>query len=406
MKILSTAILGLVVLLGGCQGSQSPAAAQDDASLPGPHGGRLLRDGDFTLELALFEAGVAPEYRAWATQGGKPLAPSTVLLDVQLTRLGGVVERLSFTPQEDHLRSTGEVREPHSFVVVVQAAAGGASHRWEYESFEGRVTIPAAMAKEAGVVVETAGERSIEDLLPLYGVIAADPEAVRAVSARFPGSIRTIASSLGDTVKRGEVLATVESNESLQTYAVTAPIAGVITARHANPGEVAGEAPLFVITDLSRVTAELSLFPRDLARVRAGQRARIRPVDGGSGSEGRVIHVSPAGMGANQALTVRVRLDNADRRWTPGVYVNADLHVGARSAPVAVRADAVQRLRGAPVVFRNDGDTYEAQPVELGRGNGEWVEVTAGLPAGAAYVARNSFMVKADIEKSGAAHEH
>lgn len=281
-----------------------------------------------------------------------------------------------------------------------QEHGAGDDHR------EGRVTIPAETAKEAGVVVEAAGPRTIEDLLPLYGVIAPDPEAVRAVSARFPGSIRTIARSPGETVKRGDVLATVESNESLQTYAVTAPIAGVVTARHANPGEMAGDGPLFVIADLSRVVADLAVFPRDIARVRPGQRARVRSVDGGVAHEGRVIFVSPAGAGANQALTVRVQLDNAGRHWTPGVYVNADLLVGGRAVPVAVRTDAVQRVRGVQVVFRNDGDTYEVQPVELGRSDGEWVEVTAGLAAGAAHVARNSFLIKADIEKSAASHEH
>ena len=42
----------------------------------GPNGGRLLADGDFTLELAIFEAGVPPEFHAWATAGGRPLAPA------------------------------------------------------------------------------------------------------------------------------------------------------------------------------------------------------------------------------------------------------------------------------------------------------------------------------------------
>ncbi len=400
MKYLIAALMGIAILSSGCS---DPAPTPDE---PGSHGGRLLEDGDFAVELAIFESGVPPEYRAWLTRGGEPVAPADAQLTVQLTRFGGVVERIDFTPQGEFLRSTGEVREPHSFEVVVEARAAGAIHRWQYESYEGRVTIAAATAKEAGVVVETAGPRTIEDLLPLYGVIAPDPEAVRAVAARFPGSIRTIARSIGDTVKRGEVLATVESNESLQTYAITAPIGGVVTARHANPGEVAGDGPLFVITDLSRVTAELSVFPRDLAKVRPGQRARVRPVDGGVASEGRVIHVSPAGAGANQALTVRVRVDNAGRRWTPGVYVNADLLVGGSEVPVAVRTDAVQRFRDRPVVFRNDGDHYEAQPVELGRSDGDWVEITAGLPAGAAHVARNSFLIKADMEKSGASHDH
>jgi len=407
------AVLGLAAVSGGCSGSEptQAAAGQEEAGGEaqeerGPNDGRLLRDGDFALELAIFEEGVPPEYRAWATRAGQPVDPAAVRLVVELTRIGASVDRIEFAPQEGFLRSTSEVREPHSFVVSITAAAAGASHRWSFESFEGRTRIVAATAAEAGVVVETAGPRQIDDVLALYGVIAASPESVRAVSARYPGPIRSIARSLGDTVKRGELLATVESNESLQTYAVMAPIGGVITARMANPGEVAGDQPLFVITDLGNVTAELSVFARDLARVQRGQRARIRSVDGAATGEGRVTYVSPAGAGANQALMVRVALDNADRRWTPGVYLNAELLVGGSTAPVAVRTDAIQRFRDWQVVFRNEGDLFEVQPVELGRSDGEWIEVTGGLPAGAAYVARNSFLIKADIEKSGASHDH
>jgi len=409
------AVLSALALLGGCSKSESPPAdehghgeaqAEHEEFERGPHGGRMLEDGDFAIELAIFESGVPPEFRAWATRGGKPLEPSQVQFAVALERFGGVTQRIEFAPQQDFLRSTSEVSEPHSFAVAVDATSGGAAHRWQYESFEGRTQIAAAMAKEAGVVIETAGPRTIDEVLPLYGVIATNPESVRAVSARYPGAIRSVVKSLGDVVKRGDVLATIESNESLQTYSVTAPIGGVITNRHANPGEVADNDPLFVITDLSNVTADLSVFARDLARVRLGQRARIRSVDGNVASEGRVIYVSSAGAGANQALIVRVKLDNPERRWTPGVYVNAELLVGGKEVPVAVRADALQRFRDWRVVFQNEGDFYQAQPVEIGRSDGEWVEISSGLAAGVAYAAHNSFLIKADIEKSGASHDH
>ncbi|HJY38689.1 MAG TPA: efflux RND transporter periplasmic adaptor subunit, partial [Steroidobacteraceae bacterium] len=383
-------VLSALALLGGCSKSDPPAdehghgeeQAEHEEFERGPHGGRMLEDGDFAIELAIFESGVPPEFRAWATRGGKPLEPSQVQLAVQLERFGGVAQRIEFAPQQDFLRSTSEVSEPHSFAVAVEATSHGATHRWQYESFEGRTQIVASAAKEAGVVIETAGPRTIDDVLPLYGVIATNPESVRAVSARYPGAIRTVVKSLGDVVKRGEVLATIESNESLQTYSVTAPIGGVITNRHANPGEVADDDPLFVVTDLSNVTADLSVFARDLARVRLGQRARIRSVDRNVESEGRVVYVSPAGAGANQALIVRVKLDNAERRWTPGVYINAELLVGGKEVPVAVRADALQRFRDWQVVFQNEGDAYQAQPVETGRSDGEWVEISSGLPAG------------------------
>jgi membrane fusion protein, heavy metal efflux system len=409
-------LLSALALLGGCSRNDPPQAADEHGhgeeadehaeEARGPHRGRLFEDGDVAVELAIFEQGVPPEFRAWVTQGGKPVSPSQVQLNVELKRFGNVRETLSFAPEQDFLRSTSEVREPHSFEVRLETTVAGSAHSWIYESLEGRVEIAAAAAKEAGVMIETAGPKMINDVLPLYGVIAPNPEAVRAVSARYPGPIRSVTKSLGDVVARGEVLATVESNESLQTYSVVAPIGGVITNRHANPGEVADDDALFEITDLSNVTARLSVFARDIARVRPGQRVHVRSVDNAIEGQGQVVRVSPGGAGTNQALMVQVKLDNRERRWTPGLYVNADVLVGGKEVAVAVKADALQRFRNWQVVFRNEDDLYEAQPVEVGRTDGEWVEVVGGLPAGAPYVAANSFLIKAHIEKSSASHDH
>src|SRR5687767_3782325 len=100
------------LLAAACDVSRGPSAADADAeghaeeSEPerGPNGGRLLVDGDFALELAIYEAGVPPEFHAWATSGGAPIAPRDVALTVELGRLGGETDRIEFTPQDEYLR--------------------------------------------------------------------------------------------------------------------------------------------------------------------------------------------------------------------------------------------------------------------------------------------------------------
>ena len=74
--------------------------------------------------------------------------------------------------------------------------------------------------------------------------------------------------------------------------------------------------------------------------------------------------------------------------------------------PVAVSVDALQRLRDWDVVFIAAGDVFEAQPVELGRRDATHVEIVSGLAAGQRYVAAGSFVLKADVGKSGATHDH
>lgn len=412
-------LLIAAVVLTACDISKSDSqkhgeAAQKEAghvedkgeAEKGPQGGRLLEDGNLAVEVTIFERGVPPEFRVFVYRDGKPLPPAEAKVAIELTRLGGRVDRFAFTPQEGFLRGNAEVVEPHSFDVNVMASVDGKPHAWNYESYEGRAQIAADMAKQSGIQTAVAGPATLRERIALYGVIEANAERVRQVSARYPGIIRSVKRQIGDRVGAGDVLATIESNESLQTYALTAPIAGVVTERMANVGENTGDAALFVITDLRSVWAELSVFPRDRGRLAVGQAVQVKAADSELSAAGKVTYVSPVG-GTGQPLVARVVLDNGKGLWTPGMFVNGEVTVGQRKVPLAVPLTAVQSLRDWKVVFANVGDTYEARPLELGRDDGEWVEVMGGhLAAGDTYVAANSFLVKADIEKSGASHDH
>ncbi len=258
----------------------------------------------------------------------------------------------------------------------------------------------------AGIAVADAGPAVIRETLPLYGVVAPNAERMRDVGARFPGVIRSATKQIGDPVRAGETLATVESNESLQTYAVVAPLAGVVTARHANPGEQTGDKVLFTIADLSTVWVELALFPRDVSKVRVGQQVRVRSTDTGHAGDGRIVYVAPFGSSNNQTLSARVLLDNAERRWTPGLYVSTAVTLREAQAPLAVRNDALQTVAGGPSVFVLGDEGFEPRAVRIGRADAEWSEVLEGLHPGERYATTNSFILKAELGKGEAGHDH
>lgn len=405
----------LALLLVGCgesepdKGHAKSGHADDEPAeqeiRKGPHGGRLLTEDNFAIELAIFESGVPPEYRAWITLDGKPLDPKQVQLTVELGRLGGITDRIGFAPTDDFLRGDREIVEPHSFDVKITAVHAGKTHTWAYASYEGRVTIAAEVAKEAGIQTAVAGPGVIEETLTLYGTISPDATRVREVKARFPGTIRRVHRQIGDRVSAGEALATVESNESLQTYAVTAPIAGVITQRHAETGEQTEAETLFEVADFSRVWAEFSVFPRDRGRLREGQAVRVL-AEGGTEAQGKIGYVSPLSSRESQSVSARVVLDNGDQRWTPGQFVEGRVTVSQTEAALVVPLSALQGFRDFTVVFAQVGDTYEVRMLELGRRDAERVEVLGGLAPGTTYVTQNSYLIKADIEKSGASHDH
>jgi len=413
-------IAAITFALAACNRSGAPEAAHaepgdahaepaTDEIQKGPHGGRLLRDGDFALEVTIFERGVPPEFRLYAYDQGKPLPPADVSASITLKRVtgleSGTTDQHVFAAKDDYLLSPAEVYEPHSFAVQVQARHAGQTHEWNYDSPEGLVQIESGMAAAQGLQTAAAQAGVIRESLSLYGSIQPDPELVRAVTARFPGIVRNVAVRVGDTVKAGQTLATIESNESLQVYPVPAPISGVVTQRAANPGESAGGASLFEIADFTSVRAELNVFPRDRARLKPGQAVQVHAADGAATGAGVVGFVSPAGT-VGQALVARVLLDNRQGQWTPGQFINAQVEVSEAPAALVVPAIALQTFRDWDVVFVAEGDRYQAQPVELGRRDSSHAEVLSGLSPGARIVTANSWLVKADIEKSGASHDH
>jgi cobalt-zinc-cadmium efflux system membrane fusion protein len=186
---------------------------------------------------------------------------------------------------------------------------------------------------------------------------------------------------------------------------VTAPIAGIVTSRHAEPGEQAGDEELFEIADYSTVWVELNVFARDRARVREGQIARTTS-EGGTEASGVIDYLAPAGERASQSSTARGVLDNADGRWVPGQFVEAVVTVAETTVDIAVPLSALQTFRDLDVVFARVGDAYEARPLTLGRRDAASAEVVEGLAPGTEYVTENSYLIKADIEKAGASHDH
>lgn len=378
-----------------------------DAEIPkGPHGGKWFEHDDFAIELVLYETGVPPEFHVYAYRDGKPLAPGAVDVEVALTRVDGRVDRFTFRPLQDFLRGQGVVYEPHSFDVAISARHAGETYTWHFSSYEGRTRIPAELARAAGIETETAGPATITETLPLTGRVQTDPDRIARVHARFPGVVQDIEARLGERVQAGAILARIQSNESLQTYALRAPIGGVILRRDLQRGMATGDAPLFLIADLSQVWVELDVFARSLGTVRVGQPVRIEGLGAGPDRSGHIDWIAPLAAHASQSVQARVVLDNADGTLRPGQFVRARVAVAEHPVPLAVRQSALQHFRDFRVVFARFGETYEVRMLELGRQNSEWAEVLGGLEAGTEYVTGNSYLIKADVEKSGASHDH
>ncbi len=305
---------------------------------------------------------------------------------------------------EEHGHGHDE-KEAHKEEGEHEGEDDGHGHGDEHEE-EGRTEIDADAAKAAGIRISKVEPKNIQEVLTLTGRIMLNRNTTADVRARFSGIVRSVKVNLGQKVTKGQALATVESNESLSVYTITAPTDGVVLTRNTNIGNVAGDDALFTIADLSEVWAEFHVFPRDLSQVGEGQKVRVHTLENGKEIEAPITLILPTADPLSQTVIAVVSVPNGEGKWRPGMTVEGDVHISEKQVPLAITTEAVQRMENKTVVFVKEGDAYEMRPVKLGKGDGKYVEVTEGLKAGEQYVSQGSFIVKADIGKAAAKHEH
>jgi cobalt-zinc-cadmium efflux system membrane fusion protein len=276
---------------------------------------------------------------------------------------------------------------------------------------EQHVKLTPAQLANANLKIEETAPATIKTMVAVYGKVVANEEALARVAARFPGIVKTVKKRLGDNVERGEVLAQIESNESLKTYDVTSEISGTVIQKDVTLGElVKDDKTIFTIANLETVWIDLSIFRRDFGSLAVGSAVEFHTgeghVSGQKHIHATVSYISPFGSEGSQTMLARCVVPNPEGLLRPGLYVDGEVVTGEVAAAVTVRNGALQELEGKTVVFVAEGGAFEARVVRVGVRDTERSEITNGIEAGERYVADNSFVIKAELGKSEAEHEH
>ena len=193
----------------------------------------------------------------------------------------------------------------------------------------------------------------------------------------------------------------------LTHYELRSSLSGTVIKKHLTTGEaLKKDDNIFILADLSDVWVNIAIPTKNLKAVKLGQKVKVKNDQMETEAMGRLTYLSSIIDETTRSVTGRVVIPNNNKLWRPGTFVTVELILKERAVPVAVRADAIQSLRDWSVVFVNYGNFFEGRPLKLGANDENWVEVLDGLSAGENYVVENSYAVKAEIEKSGAAHSH
>lgn len=406
VTLLFIALIGFIYLKPKSSEAHKEKPSEDNY-IRGPHRGRILEQGAFQVEVTIFEPeGVPPKFRIYFYKNGAPINPQEVTYEMELERINRV-EKIPFKQEGDYLESSVEAREPHSFKVKISAQFEGKTYTWEYETYEARVLLTQEAIDANHIKIEEAGPINLEITLDVMGRIVPNEECTYFISPRFPGIVKAVHKKLGDHVLKGEVLAVIESNESLRTYEIKAEASGSVIKKNIHLGmNLSGQENIFVISDIHSVWADFNVYCQDASQVKVGNPITVTSLDGKSCQATTISYISPIGNEETQSITVRAVVTNPEEVWKPGLFVSGEITVEKIPIAVAIKDRALQTFRGWDVVFIAVGHEFEVAPVVLGRHNKEWVEIRSGLSAGDCYVSENSFILKADLEKSSAAHEH
>jgi cobalt-zinc-cadmium efflux system membrane fusion protein len=189
---------------------------------------------------------------------------------------------------------------------------------------------------------------------------------------------------------------------------VPAPIAGVITSRMANLGQVVGMGhELFVVTDLSQVWVIGDLYEQDFQTVHVGSNAVMTtPAYPGMTLHGRVSYIDPRVDPQTRTAKIRVEVPNPQGRLRLGMYVTVAFTTRGGERTVMVPRAAVQAIGERQVVFvpvQDEEGKFVARTVQVGPPRGDFATIRSGVEPGEEVVTEGSFFLRAELLRNAPA---
>jgi cobalt-zinc-cadmium efflux system membrane fusion protein len=321
------------------------------------------------------------------------------------------------------------------------------------ESGNNIIAINDAQAKDAGIVLATAGSASIASTIRLPTEIRLNQDRTSHIVPRVTGVVESVSADLGQKVKQRLALARtsyqrekelweekisaqqdfLQAQQALQEaqiavrnarqkltaigastdasvlnrFELRAPFDGVVVEKHLAVGEAVREdANVFTVSDLSTVWAELIVPAHQLNVVRVGEKVRVRTTAFASEATGTISYVGALLGEQTRSATARIVLPNPDGVWRPGLFADAEIGSGEVQVPLAVAAEAVQTVEGKSMVYVKTAGGFKPTLVKTARQDHAHIEIVDGLKPGDVYVAVGSFVLKAEQGKGSAEHEH
>jgi cobalt-zinc-cadmium efflux system membrane fusion protein len=275
-----------------------------------------------------------------------------------------------------------------------------------------KITLTDQAIELANITIGKVIKTKIHNTIELPGEIGFNEDRLAHITPRYGGIAREVKKQLGEYVEEGDVLAVIESNESLTSYSVKAPIAGHIIKKHITLGEyISEEDNMYVIANLTTVWVNCEVYPKNAEFIRRGQKVSIKAIGSDNQAEGVISYISPVYNEATRSSIARAVISSQNRKWRPGTFIQASFSITSPKEVPVVSKKAVQVLDEKNIIFVPEGkNVFKPVEVVLGMNDEKSVEIADGLQLGDQYVMNGAFELKAEIVTSAlgdhAGHGH
>jgi membrane fusion protein, multidrug efflux system len=188
----------------------------------------------------------------------------------------------------------------------------------------------------------------------------------------------------------GMARANLDRTDTLLGYAkITAPFAGIVTARFVDPGafipsatsgSAAQTAAIVTIADFNTVRAQVALPETEAALAQVGQPVKLA-VEGlpEKSFAGSISRMSYALDDASRTMLVEADLPNADLTLRPGMYASVKVGVEKHTDAMLIPVEALVMEKVNAFAFIVDGGKAKKTAIKIGFNDGVKVEVMSGL---------------------------
>lgn len=192
-----------------------------------------------------------------------------------------------------------------------------------------------------------------------------------------------------------------QAKPNLRAYNIYAPIDGIVIKRDIMKGQLIDpQSPIYEIVDLSTVWLETTIYPHDLPHVKEGQLIEVSYPNQEPVAHAQLLTISP--IVSKETLTSQAIaiLDNPHGQWHPGTYVDIKIPTHPIACSLLICNEAIQKIEGTDCAFIQTEKGFEKRILKLGLNDQAYTEVLSGINQGERYVGKNSFLLKAELQKN------